>query len=125
MHEAKATFIWADSGCVAQRGAASPLTMKVRSSLFFSLSILIHDTSTGECRPTMIEYLACLKRARGMNDPECRLLAKAYLKCRMDRSVDLSPLSIYIPLGVLRREEKKKNNRKVREFKLCRLICDN
>lgn len=41
----------------------------------------------GECKPVMAEYLACLKRVRGMNDPECRLLAKKYLKCRMDRLV--------------------------------------
>lgn len=46
----------------------------------------------------MTEYLACLKRARGVNDPECRLLAKAYLKCRMDRSAPLPYL--YIPLDV-------------------------
>ncbi|KAF8459017.1 hypothetical protein BGX38DRAFT_1151197 [Terfezia claveryi] len=35
----------------------------------------------------MTEYLACLKRVRGNNDPECRILAKAYLKCRMDKNL--------------------------------------
>lgn len=35
----------------------------------------------------MMEYLACLKRVRGNNDHECRLLAKDYLKCRMDRQL--------------------------------------
>lgn len=35
----------------------------------------------------MTDYLACLKRVRGSNDPECRLLAKAYLQCRMDRQL--------------------------------------
>jgi len=35
----------------------------------------------------MVEYLACLKRVRGTNDRECRLIAKEYLKCRMDRQL--------------------------------------
>ncbi|KAF8430131.1 hypothetical protein EV426DRAFT_579947 [Tirmania nivea] len=35
----------------------------------------------------MTEYLACLKRVRRNNDSECRILAKAYLKCRMDRNL--------------------------------------
>ena len=35
----------------------------------------------------MLDYLACLKRVRGSNDPECRMLAKDYLKCRMDRQL--------------------------------------
>ncbi|KAI9782720.1 MAG: Cytochrome c oxidase assembly protein cox19 [Geoglossum umbratile] len=35
----------------------------------------------------MAEYLSCLKKARGTNDPECRWLAKAYLQCRMDRNL--------------------------------------
>lgn len=43
----------------------------------------------GECKPVMQSYLACLKKQRGTNDPECRLLAKAYLQCRMDQYVSL------------------------------------
>lgn len=35
----------------------------------------------------MVEYLACLKRVRGTNDHQCRLIAKEYLKCRMDRQL--------------------------------------
>ncbi|KAI9838465.1 MAG: Nitrogen permease regulator 3 [Thelocarpon superellum] len=35
----------------------------------------------------MVHYLACLKKARGTNDPECRLLSKSYLQCRMDHLV--------------------------------------
>jgi hypothetical protein len=35
----------------------------------------------------MVDYLSCLKKARGTNDPECRWLAKAYLQCRMDQYV--------------------------------------
>ncbi|CUS13958.1 unnamed protein product [Tuber aestivum] len=35
----------------------------------------------------MQDYLACLKQVRGANTHECRLLAKAYLKCRMDRNL--------------------------------------
>ncbi|EWC48403.1 cytochrome c oxidase assembly protein COX19 [Drechslerella stenobrocha 248] len=45
---------------------------------------LDHD---GECQPVMKDYLACLKKVRGNNDPECRTLAKAYLKCRMDHNL--------------------------------------
>ncbi|KAK6335558.1 Cytochrome c oxidase assembly protein cox19 [Orbilia brochopaga] len=45
---------------------------------------LDHD---GECQPVMKDYLACLKKVRGNNDPECRMLAKAYLKCRMDHDL--------------------------------------
>ena len=43
----------------------------------------------------MVSYLACIKRLRGTNDPECRTLAKSYLSCRMDRYVVLyvTPLS--------------------------------
>lgn len=35
----------------------------------------------------MADYLKCLKRARGQNDHECRLIAKEYLKCRMDKQL--------------------------------------
>lgn len=60
-----------------------------------SLTVLCQPTNPcfvltlrpGECKPVMQEYLQCLKKVRGTNDPECRLLAKAYLQCRMDRFV--------------------------------------
>lgn len=45
----------------------------------------------GECKPVMKEYLACLKKVKGENDMVCRLIAKEYLKCRMERYVFLSP----------------------------------
>jgi len=35
----------------------------------------------------MVEYLACLKRTKGNNDHTCRLIAKQYLQCRMDRQL--------------------------------------
>jgi hypothetical protein len=35
----------------------------------------------------MTTYLACLKKAKGTNDMACRLIAKDYLKCRMDQLV--------------------------------------
>ena len=35
----------------------------------------------------MVNYLACLKRVRGHNDPACRDISKSYLKCRMDKYV--------------------------------------
>lgn len=33
----------------------------------------------------MVSYLACMRKVKGMNDPECRNFAKAYLTCRMDK----------------------------------------
>lgn len=33
----------------------------------------------------MLSYLSCMKKVRGVNEDECRNLAKAYLTCRMDR----------------------------------------
>jgi cytochrome c oxidase assembly protein subunit 19 len=43
---------------------------------------LDHDA---ECSQVMKDYLECLKYARGQNAPGCRLAAKKYLKCRMDK----------------------------------------
>ncbi|CAK7268118.1 Cytochrome c oxidase assembly protein cox19 [Sporothrix epigloea] len=45
---------------------------------------LDHD---GECKQVMIDYLNCIKRVRGVNEDECRSLAKSYLGCRMDRNL--------------------------------------
>lgn len=45
---------------------------------------LDHD---GECKPIIAGYLRCLRRARGTNDQECRLMAKEYLKCRMENNL--------------------------------------
>lgn len=33
----------------------------------------------------MTRYLSCIKKVKGVNDEECRNLAKSYLACRMDR----------------------------------------
>lgn len=33
----------------------------------------------------MASYLTCLKRQRGVNQHDCRMLSKEYLQCRMDR----------------------------------------
>ena len=35
----------------------------------------------------MMSYLDCMKKVKGMNDNECRMLAKSYLGCRMDQWV--------------------------------------
>ncbi|KAJ4417455.1 hypothetical protein N0V85_001842 [Neurospora sp. IMI 360204] len=35
----------------------------------------------------MTTYLACIKRVKGVNEDECRSLAKAYLACRMERNL--------------------------------------
>lgn len=45
---------------------------------------LDHD---GECKHVMTRYLSCIKKVRGLNDEECRNLAKSYLGCRMDRNL--------------------------------------
>ncbi|KAI1776704.1 hypothetical protein F4818DRAFT_411623 [Hypoxylon cercidicola] len=45
---------------------------------------LDHD---GECKAVMTKYLSCIKKVKGMNDEECRQLAKSYLTCRMDRNL--------------------------------------
>jgi hypothetical protein len=45
----------------------------------------------GECKDVMIGYLACMKKVKGTNDPECRNIAKSYLTCRMDRYAPSSP----------------------------------
>ena len=117
MYEAAIYFIETNDSSIAQREAAFPLTMKVCPSLpFSSRHMLTPDPTKGECKPTMIEYLACLKRVRGVNDPECRLLAKAYLKCRMDRSVALPYL--YVPLGVEEKGKGKIKEEKDRETRL-------
>jgi cytochrome c oxidase assembly protein subunit 19 len=33
----------------------------------------------------MKSYLSCMKKVRGVNEDECRDLAKSYLACRMDQ----------------------------------------
>ena len=35
----------------------------------------------------MQEYLKCVKLVKGNNAPNCRLLAKSYLSCRMDNQL--------------------------------------
>jgi hypothetical protein len=40
---------------------------------------------TGECKNAMMSYLRCIKKVKGVNEDECRMLAKSYLTCRMDR----------------------------------------
>jgi hypothetical protein len=46
--------------------------------------------TTGECKNFMTPYLACIKKVKGVNEDQCRELAKAYLSCRMDRWVAAS-----------------------------------
>lgn len=55
---------------------------------------LDHDA---ECKHLISSYLRCLKQPRpspnsgkiqaGINDEECRLIAKDYLQCRMDKNL--------------------------------------
>lgn len=57
------------------------------------------DPSTGECKPMMI--YAYLKQVHEVNEPECRLLAKAYLKCGMDSSKCGMDISRSVPLPAI------------------------
>lgn len=41
----------------------------------------------GECREVMNKYLKCMKLVSNDNAPNCRLLAKEYLRCRMDHGL--------------------------------------
>ncbi|KAK4457886.1 hypothetical protein QBC42DRAFT_30917 [Cladorrhinum samala] len=45
---------------------------------------LDHD---GECKHVMMTYLNCIKKVKGVNEDECRSLAKSYLSCRMDHNL--------------------------------------
>jgi cytochrome c oxidase assembly protein subunit 19 len=47
---------------------------------------LDHDA---ECKHLISSYLRCLKSQNppGKNNPECRILAKDYLACRMDKGL--------------------------------------
>ncbi|KAL2832066.1 hypothetical protein BDW59DRAFT_139645 [Aspergillus cavernicola] len=45
---------------------------------------LDHD---GECKHLIQNYLKCLKLQRGVNDDQCRVLAKGYLACRMEKNL--------------------------------------
>lgn len=35
----------------------------------------------------MVQYLSCIKKVKGVNEDQCRQLAKSYLTCRMDRDL--------------------------------------
>ncbi|MCJ1372226.1 Cytochrome c oxidase assembly protein cox19 [Loxospora ochrophaea] len=41
----------------------------------------------GECKPLIADYLRCLRRVKGTNDRECRMMAKEYLQCRMEHNL--------------------------------------
>lgn len=41
----------------------------------------------GDCTDQMQKYMKCLKLVGNENAPNCRLLAKSYLKCRMDNDL--------------------------------------
>lgn len=45
---------------------------------------LDHD---GECKSIFGDYLRCLRRVRGTNENDCRMIAKSYLKCRMENNL--------------------------------------
>ena len=51
----------------------------------------------GECKPIVAGYLQCLRRAKGTNEEGCRMLAKEYLKCRMEQYV-IPPFALSIAL---------------------------
>lgn len=45
---------------------------------------LDHD---GDCKHIISGYLRCLRHEGGTNSENCRMLAKQYLKCRMDHNL--------------------------------------
>ncbi|KAK9470455.1 uncharacterized protein V1510DRAFT_404997 [Dipodascopsis tothii] len=47
---------------------------------------LDHD---GECKTYMRKYLKCMSESRSVNVQDCRLMARDYLNCRMDRGLML------------------------------------
>ncbi|PGH27389.1 cytochrome c oxidase assembly protein COX19 [Polytolypa hystricis UAMH7299] len=65
---------------------------------------LDHD---GECKYIISSYLQCLKGARGVNDEQCRRLAKSYLACRMDKNLMLP--DEFENLGLVFEGDKPKN----------------
>lgn len=52
-----------------------------------ALRLASADILTGECKQAMATYLSCIKKVKGVNEDQCRELAKAYLTCRMDRNL--------------------------------------
>lgn len=50
----------------------------------------------GECKPIIADYLRCLRRVKGTNDLECRLMAKEYLRCRMEQYVPDRSLTLWL-----------------------------
>ncbi|KAK7745405.1 Cytochrome c oxidase assembly protein cox19 [Cytospora paraplurivora] len=55
------------------------------------------------CTDVMKKYLTCIKKVKGVNENECRELAKSYLSCRMDRNLmapdDFKNLGFQSPTG--------------------------
>lgn len=57
----------------------------------------------------MLKYLQCMKYTGNMNAPNCRILSKQYLKCRMEH--DLMENSDWDSLGLVNLPEKQKEKR--------------
>ena len=55
-------------------------------------------TGTGECKHLISSYLKCLKSKRGVNDEDCRMVAKDYLGCRMEKYVSHFRASVGVSL---------------------------
>lgn len=53
----------------------------------------------GECTEYMTKYLNCMKFTENRNAPNCRILAKQYLGCRMDH--ELMEKSDWDSLGLI------------------------
>lgn len=59
------------------------------------------DTGSGECKHLITDYLKCLRSRRGVNDDECRKLAKGYLGCRMDKYVSGPGVVVLVMMMVM------------------------
>ncbi len=67
------------------REAASRWTTKASTTLYREPGEQRHTDGAGECKKVMMDYLTCMKKVRGVNEDECRGIAKSYLACRMER----------------------------------------
>ncbi|RKP31061.1 cytochrome c oxidase assembly protein COX19, partial [Metschnikowia bicuspidata] len=64
----------------------------------------------GECKQTMMDYLKCMKFTENKNAPNCRVMAKRYLKCRMDN--ELMEKSDWESLGLINLPDDKDSPKK-------------
>lgn len=76
--------------CRASRASPPPRRPDAQNGIaskFSHFPFPLTSWLAGECKQAMVSYLACIKKVKGVNEGQCRELAKAYLSCRMDRDL--------------------------------------